>query len=162
MIDRFYTKVGNTYSHGILSNFWQGFGFYAPHFDGGKEAFWRSVEHYYQAAKADNWADAESIRLTRSPDEAKDAGRALKRAGRQRIGWPSIKIAVMRRAYEHKFAPGTPEAAYLVSTAGHSLVEGNDWNDQFWGVFEGRGENWAGFCLMAQRSWLQAEKDIAG
>ena len=140
------------YTHTVLSNFYMGYGFTAPHYDGGKPVFWRSGEHYYQAAKASTPEAAERIRLTKTAGAAKKAGRSTP----LRLGWETIKLDVMRRTLAAKFAPGTPEAAYLMSTADFVLIEGNDWGDSFWGLSDGRGDNWLGWLLMAQRSYLLA------
>jgi len=41
--------------------------------------------------------------------------------------------------------------AMLLATEDAVLVEGNTWNDTFWGVCRGRGENWLGRILMQVR-----------
>ena len=150
-IDRFYDPRSG---HTVLSNFYEGNGFDAPHFDGGEVVHWPSAEHYYQAAKARSFDEAEKIRFCETPGIAKKAGRNLK----IRLGWDSFKLDVMRLALGYKFAPDTPEAAYLKSTERFVLSEGNYWNDRFWGVCKGTGSNWLGWLLMAQRSWLIAEE----
>lgn len=39
--------------------------------------------------------------------------------------------------------------------SGDELIEGNAWNDTFWGVCNGVGENWLGQLLMERRAELQ-------
>lgn len=43
--------------------------------------------------------------------------------------------------------------AQLIATGEEELVEGNRWNDKFWGVclMTGQGENWLGRLLMQVR-----------
>jgi N-glycosidase YbiA len=156
LISSFYDRRSG---HSVLSNFYEGAPFSAPIFalrDTGFPSFpWKTVEHYYQAAKAAARYDALMIRDTATPGEAKKLGRAAK----LRPDWEQVKLSVMREALALKFAEGTAEAAYLVSTAGHYLQEGNTWDDKFWGVCAGEGENWLGFCLMAQRSILMCTEE---
>lgn len=56
-----------------------------------------------------------------------------------RKSWDNERIQVMRELIQIKFAPGTPLATQLLSTGTAQLIEGNTWNDQFWGVCRGRG-----------------------
>lgn len=155
MISSFYDRKSG---HSVPSNFYVA-PFTAPIFSLRGTGFpsfrWETVEHYYQAAKAAERYDALMIRDARTPGEAKKLGRAVK----LRPDWEQIKLAVMREALALKFAQGTPEAAYLVSTAGHYLQEGNTWGDTFWGVCAGEGENWLGHLLMAQRSVLMCTEE---
>lgn len=48
----------------------------------------------------------------------------------------------------------------MIATGGEDLVEGNRWNDKFWGVClkTGRGENWLGKLLMQVRAELAEER----
>lgn len=149
-INSFVTADG---THTVLSNFYQST-FTAPHFslDRLTPVEWKSVEHYYQAAKASCLYDANWVARASTPKEAKKLGREIP----LRSDWESIKISVMRNALALKFAPDTQEAAYLRSTEDFVLVEGNDWGDIFWGVAGGFGQNWLGYLLMAQRGYLIA------
>jgi predicted NAD-dependent protein-ADP-ribosyltransferase YbiA (DUF1768 family) len=45
-------------------------------------------------------------------------------------------------------------ARKLLDTDENVLVEGNDWNDTFWGVCNGKGENHLGILLMKTRKAL--------
>ncbi len=149
-INSFVTADG---THTVLSNFYQS-AFSAPHFSLNRltTVEWKSVEHYYQAAKARDVASAEWVRSADTPGEAKRRGRKVP----LRDDWEAVKIPVMRNALALKFAPDTQEAAYLRSTEDFVLVEGNDWGDIFWGVAGGFGQNWLGYLLMAQRGYLIA------
>ena len=42
----------------------------------------------------------------------------------------------------------------LLETGNQELIEGNTWNDTFWGVCNGQGQNWLGKILMLARSEL--------
>ena len=128
----------------------------ARHFgvSNGPEVLWPTVEHYYQAAKAQSPVDSELIRGCYSPSAAKKLGRTVKIVK----NWDEIKLFVMRVALVHKFTVDNKYGAYLMSTAPHYLQEGNWWNDLFWGTDEnGIGMNWLGHLLMAHRAVLLAE-----
>lgn len=43
----------------------------------------------------------------------------------------------------------------LLETGDEFLVEGNNWNDTFWGVCNGKGENHLGVLLMSIRSEIK-------
>ena len=43
----------------------------------------------------------------------------------------------------------------LLNTGNAMLIEGNDWNDTFWGVCNGKGQNHLGKLLMEIRKELQ-------
>lgn len=148
MIDRFYTKE---HGHTILSNFWEGRGFDAPSPQMREHVLhWPSAEHLYQASKTEDRFMAETIREASTPGLAKKLGQGVN----LRSDWEQVKIGVMREVLHWKFTPGSLEAAYLLSTKDHLLVEGNWWGDRFWGQVDGVGANWLGWLLMAQRSFL--------
>lgn len=114
-----------------------------------------SVEHAYQAAKATNMVDLEAIR------QAPTAG-ASKRLGKKvqlRPDWEQVKIPLMMNFLRQKFS-AEPRKAFLLSTGTHTLIEGNTWGDTFWGVCNGKGQNWLGKCLMQVRLELQEFGDI--
>ena len=46
----------------------------------------------------------------------------------------------------------------LLSTEDSSLVEGNDWNDKFWGVCQGKGLNHLGRILMKVRKEVKEKE----
>ena len=109
-----------------------------------------SVEHYFQAMKAVSKEECIQILSAPTPGEAKRLGRRCK----LREDWEQIKIAVMRDALRKKFI-NTSLSKQLIATDDHFLVEGNYWNDTFWGVCEGRGRNMLGFLLMEIREELK-------
>jgi ribA/ribD-fused uncharacterized protein len=104
-----------------------------------------SSEHAYQAAKTLNLEERRAI-LSMSVSEAKKAGRKVT----LRSDWEDIKLDVMLRLLRQKFAH--PELrSKLVATGDAELVEGNWWNDTFWGVCRGVGQNNLGKLLMVVR-----------
>ena len=109
-----------------------------------------SGEHAYQACKAVHDSDAARILDATTPGKAKRLGRRAEMRG----DWDAVKVAVMRHVLEAKFAPDSALAAELVATGDAILVEGNTWNDTFWGVASVGRENWLGYLLMARRSEL--------
>ena len=112
-----------------------------------------STEHAYQAAKTLIQAEREEIQRAGTPGLAKKLGRKVT----LRVDWESIKINVMRELLRQKFARGTPLSLGLVATGDAILIEGNHWNDCFWGVCRGVGENHLGKLLMEQRSFLLSQ-----
>jgi ribA/ribD-fused uncharacterized protein len=104
-----------------------------------------SSEHAYQAAKTLNLEERRAI-LSMSVSEAKKAGRKVT----MRSDWEDIKLDVMLRLLRQKFAH--PELrSKLLATGDAELVEGNWWNDTFWGVCRGVGQNNLGKLLMVVR-----------
>ena len=110
-----------------------------------------SVEAAYQAAKAFDLALRHRF-VGLSAAEAKKVGKHL----HLRSGWNGIKVDIMWGLIQKKFAPGTALAAQLLATGSAQLIEGNHWNDTFWGMCNGVGENWLGKLLMKQREYLRS------
>ncbi|MFZ4573943.1 MAG: NADAR family protein [Phycisphaerales bacterium] len=110
-----------------------------------------SVEHAYQAAKAAT--EAERARIASSPSAAVAKRRASKLT--LAADWPERKVPVMRELLSSKFAPGSELAAKLLATGDAELVEANDWEDTFWGEYQGAGENHLGKLLMERRALLR-------
>ena len=83
------------------------------------------------------------------------SGHAAKKLGRSvplRPDWETIKIQVMRDIIHEKFMQNPMLREKLLATEGHELVEGNEWNDIFWGKCNGIGKNWLGRILEDERS----------
>jgi predicted NAD-dependent protein-ADP-ribosyltransferase YbiA (DUF1768 family) len=54
-----------------------------------------------------------------------------------------------------KFTQNKDIRIKLMNTYPQELIEGNNWQDHFWGVCNGAGLNWLGRILMAERVyWL--------
>lgn len=113
---------------------------------------YQSVEHAYQAQKTFDPQLQKAIRDCATPATAKKLARSLPR----RSDWNAVKIGIMRELLREKFSQ-EPERSVLLSTGNAELVEGNWWNDQFWGQCPvGMGENWLGRLLMEIRAELQS------
>ncbi|MDD5704187.1 MAG: NADAR family protein [Dehalococcoidales bacterium] len=108
------------------------------------------VEIEYQSAKATNEADYQLIIASRTSSEAKRLGRRII----CRKDWDIIKLAIMYRLVKKKFSI-EPLRSMLIDTGNMELIEGNYWNDTYWGVCKGVGKNHLGNILMCVRSELQ-------
>lgn len=109
------------------------------------------VENAFQAAKTlDINRRRAFIKL--EPGEAKRLGRRVN----LRADWENVKLEIMMQLIDEKFRD-QDLAERLIATKGASLVEGNRWNDTFWGVDarSGRGQNHLGRILMAVRDEVQ-------
>lgn len=112
-----------------------------------------STEHAYQAFKTLIPEEFHKVRLASrngrfSPAESKSLGKRVT----MRPDWDSIKIQVMKDICAAKFAQHDDLAAKLIKTYPAELIEGNWWNDTFWGVCNGVGDNNLGKVLMEIRS----------
>jgi ribA/ribD-fused uncharacterized protein len=125
-----------------LSNFWPS----EVAFEG---LVYPTVEHAYQAAKTLGTAERINIRDCRSPGKAKRLGRTVS----LRSDWDSIKLEVMSDLLAEKFEIPQLQRK-LLDTMDIQIVEGNTWNDTFWGVCNGVGENNLGRLIMEIRQDL--------
>ena len=109
-----------------------------------------TMEHYFQANKADNQNDYLHIAYAPTPGEAKRLGRKIQ----LRPDWEEIKDNVMLTGLRKKFAD--PELrSFLMSTGDEELIEGNYWGDTYWGVCNGVGQNKLGKLLMQVREEIK-------
>jgi ribA/ribD-fused uncharacterized protein len=108
---------------------------------------YETVEHFYQASKADNGADHEYVRSAPSPGQAKHRGKRIP----LREDWESVKISVMTDGLIAKFEQNPELGERLANTSPGHLEETNHWGDHFWGVSGGRGDNNLGKILMFVR-----------
>lgn len=130
----------------FLSNFWMlAFEVYLPD---DPTLGYPSTEHAYQAAKTNDLTLRRDILLL-SPGGSKSFGRHVK----MRPDWDTAKLGIMEHLLRQKFA-FTPAslAQRLDDTGDAELIEGNTWNDTYWGVCRGRGENHLGRLLMQIRT----------
>lgn len=143
-----------------------------------KQEKFNSVEHAYQSMKflsttwskvsqgnidyinrrlegADDHVTRENLsnvfsRLSLSPGNSKRVANHLRRLGHVRDDWDHVKVPYMTDLLIQKYATsGFYEM--LQSTNGMYLIEGNTWNDTFWGECDGRGRNFLGRILMELR-----------
>lgn len=114
-----------------------------------------TVEHAYQASKAESLSDFFKICSANSPAEAKRLGRTIK----IRPDFEKIKDYEMLIFLRMKFAHQDLKEK-LLATGDRKLIEGNDWGDFYWGVCNGKGLNRLGNLLMQVRKELQANNEI--
>ena len=120
---------------------------------------YRNAEAAFQAAKCDDPVDRASF-CTLPPNVAKAIGRKIK----LREGWENERDGIMADIIHAKFAQNPTLAQALIDTGDADLIEGNTWNDNYWGVCECarcrsegiKGQNKLGQILMAERKALTA------
>lgn len=128
-----------------LSNFWMVDIFYEGN-------LYPSTEHAYQAMKCKRMEDRIYIGTLKRPGEAKKAGMEVE----LREDWSDVRLEIMEDITRLKFRD--PELkAMLLATGDEELVEGNTWNDTFWGVCKGVGENNLGKIIMKIREEIKNE-----
>ena len=133
MIDKFREE------YFFLSNFYE-----VPVTYGG--VTYQNNEAAFQAQKTtDSALKAKFASL--DPKQAKSLGRRVS----LRDDWDDIKCDIMYDICKAKFSQNPDLALKLDATGGQELVEGNDWNDHFWGVCNGKGKNMLGIILMKIR-----------
>lgn len=114
-----------------------------------------SAEHIYQAAKTTDPNERADILAQRSPGKAKQAG--LKATLRE--NWDILRVPLMQRIIAAKFDPvlHSDLVEMLLDTGDAELIEGNHWNDTFWGADSTTwvGENHLGRLLMEHRDHLR-------
>lgn len=109
-----------------------------------------SLEAAYQAGKCAK--QAERMRFVGlTAGQAKRLGRSIV----MRPDFDQYKVTLMRGLLALKFAQRSELAARLLATGTVPLIEGNKWNDTFWGVCRGVGQNQLGKLLMERRTELQ-------
>lgn len=102
------------------------------------------VECAFQAQKEPEMAHL-FTRLT--PAQAKRNGRRA----RLRDDWDDVKDDIMYELVRLKFKHHLSLRAKLLATGQRELIEGNAWDDTYWGVCKGVGENRLGHILMRVR-----------
>lgn len=105
-----------------------------------------STEHAYQAAKTILKHERLNIQRIEKPGDAKKEG--LKVSLRE--GWDGIKLGIMYDLLSQKFQDKELKQK-LLNTGSAILVEGNTWNDTYWGVCNRVGKNCLGKLLMNVR-----------
>ncbi len=132
--------------YGFLSNFYECSVTY--------EGFtYRCSEAAFQAQK-----DLSKRELFTSLD-----GRGARKLGKSRTeinlrrGWNEMRISLMEKILECKFDQNPELKKALIETGNKCIVEGNTWNDTFWGVCKGKGRNNLGKLLMELRKKYQNE-----
>lgn len=86
-----------------------------------------------------------------APNQAKRKGRRVQ----LRSDWENAKDNIMYEIVLAKFSQDAKLKRMLLNTNDEYLEEGNWWNDTYWGVCRGRGENKLGKILMRVREELR-------
>lgn len=115
-----------------------------------------STEHAYQAAKSLDEDVRHHFAALPTPRDAKRAGRTVALRG----DWEYVKNRVMYDVCFAKFTSHHYLWEALVATGDTKLVEGNTWNDTYWGVCNGVGRNQLGITLMVIRDVLNARNAV--
>lgn len=111
----------------------------------------RSAEHAYQADKCEYAKDFDKIRFADTPGRAKRMGRKVKM--RQDFNPDEVMYNVLVCKYSYQEMRDK-----LLMTGDMELVEENTWNDTYWGVCNGVGENKLGKMLMQIRSDIKNDR----
>lgn len=111
-------------------------------------------EHAFQAAKTLNMDIRKRFCSYDSPGIAKRMGRKIE----LRSDWEEVKVSTMKKIVKLKFLQHPVLTKRLLNTGNTKLIEGNTWNDTFWGVCRGKGENNLGKILMEVRDELKLKK----
>ena len=117
-----------------------------------KDYVFPSVEHFYQASKATTAEDFDKVMLCATASETKKIG------GRIQLipSWEANKDSVMLEGVWAKFSQNPYLQQKLLATGKEGLIEGNYWNDKYWGVClkTNQGQNKLGHLLMHVRQVL--------
>ena len=130
----------------FLSNFWPAEVVY-------EGITYPTAKYAYQAAKTLD-PETKEIAALKTPAEAKHAGEALQ----PHNDWPAVKFKVMEDIDRYKFTHHPDLREKFLATGDAYLEEGNNSNDQIWGIprHSGKGENHLGLILMKIRQELKA------
>lgn len=114
---------------------------------------YKSVEHAYQALKTDDPDWHNRIKNAYMPVDARRMGRCIPKE-LVRPEWDDVRLKVMEVLLKIKFSqPGLRQL--LLRTEDAEITHVNTWNDTFYGVCRGKGENHLGKLLMNIRHMAQ-------
>lgn len=97
-------------------------------------------EAAYQAAKTKDIPMKRRISAVNSPAVAKKLGRRINVIK----NWDEIKYDVMNEIVRLKFEANPALKQRLLQTGDALLIEGNTWNDKFWGMIKNSEGEWVG------------------
>lgn len=114
-----------------------------------------SNEAAFQAQKCLTEEERREFTLLR-PSDSKKRGSSVQ----LRPDWEEVKAGVMEELVRAKFTQNEELGRLLLATGKSELIEGNSWNDTFWGVNlkTGEGRNELGKALMKVRAELAARQ----
>ncbi len=110
---------------------------------------YKTTEHFYQSMKSNDIN--ENRKIAAHPLKGL---KAYCRTIPVVSGWDDTRLIVMAYAIRYKFSEKNPRLrSMLVNTGDTEIIEGNRWNDKFWGVClkTGEGENNLGKIIMKVR-----------
>lgn len=107
-----------------------------------------SVENAYQASKSKD----DRVRLAFTHISAK-AAKKLGRTITMYNDFNNDRYSIMEQLIDIKFN-NKYFARQLLNTKDEELIEGNNWNDKYWGRCNGEGQNNLGKILMCKREQL--------
>ena len=112
-------------------------------------------EAAFQAQKTLDPAEKAQF-TTMQPADAKRKGRIV----HLRADWERVKNGIMEEIVRAKFTQNPDLKKKLLATEDILLIEGNTWNDRYWGVDirSGNGQNHLGRILMKVRSELREDE----
>lgn len=108
-----------------------------------------TVEHAYQAAKTTDLILRQQIKEAPTPGKARKLGKSIE-IKMSVPAWDCIRTSIMYKLLQQKFSDPKLHKM-LLDTGDAELVEGNWWNDTFWGKYKGEGKNVLGVLLMLIR-----------
>jgi hypothetical protein len=112
----------------------------------------QSVEHAYQSEKSSDFEWKKKCQEIINPGKIKQESRKIKINKKE---WDNKKLRVMEICIDQKFNK-EPFRTKLLETGEEEIQEGNNWNDEFWGVNlkTGKGLNNLGKLIMKKRDQL--------
>lgn len=122
------------------------------------------VEIAYQREKFVEFEDRELLLNTKDGFAAKRIARKLEKKQKRPIreDWYDLgRLSVMRDCVDLKFDRNPDIAHQLAETGDEMIYEGNNWNDNFWGVCppgSRSGQNFLGKILMETRARIQLRR----
>jgi ribA/ribD-fused uncharacterized protein len=130
----------------FLSNFYED-DLYFIQYDG---LFYNNAEAAFQSAKLLDKVQRRQFCNLNAPD-AKRLGRRVQ----LRPDWEQVKDNIMYEIIKSKFSIKHLREM-LLATGEAILIEGNTWNDTYWGMCRGKGKNMLGKILMRVREELKS------
>ncbi len=120
----------------FLSNFWE----CTVVYDG---LHYSNAEAAFQAQKCVDKTDKYKF-IALNGAQAKAMGKRVE----LREDWDAVKLDVMYKVLQAKFAQNPDLYNKLKDTGSEEIIETNWWYDRYWGVYNGEGENHLGKLLM--------------
>lgn len=114
-----------------------------------KRFLYRTVEHYFQAAKATNVEEHDWVAYSNSPSLAKKRGRTIG----LRPDWEEVKYDVMLIGLRAKFLD--PKYSKFLLDTGDAIIREDSPTDFEWG-YRNNGKNLLGKALMQIREELRS------